>query len=195
MRPILPGLTDRERDLEALVAAAAAARARYLCANVVFLMPSAQKKFFPFLEEKFPRLLKQYRKWYARRAYAPEAYRKEISARMHRLRAKYGYDQPLLQQYTTYMSNLVRGDLGVSTRHQDFRVGEVIWPKIKVSSKLGAIALFLTFFLGIPIGELWDLEALASDCAGDGVYEFMLTSAPLNIPGGVGSPPNALAIK
>ena len=88
--PILPGLTDRERDLEALVAAAAAARARYLCANVVFLMPSAQKKFFPFLEEKFPRLLKQYRKWYARRAYAPEAYRKEISARMHRLRAKYG---------------------------------------------------------------------------------------------------------
>ncbi len=69
-----------------------------------------------------------------------------------RLRAKYGYDQPLLQQYTTYMSNLVRGDLGVSTRHQDFRVGEVIWPKIKVSSKLGAIALLLTFFLGIPIG-------------------------------------------
>ena len=88
--PILPGLTDRESDLEALVAAAAQARARYLCANVVFLMPSAQKKFFPFLEEKFPRLVKQYRKWYGRRAYAPEAYRKEISARMRRLRAKYG---------------------------------------------------------------------------------------------------------
>jgi len=88
--PILPGLTDRARDLEALVAAAAQARACYLCANVVFLMPSAQKKFFPFLEEKFPRLLKQYRKWYARRAYAPEAYRKEISARMSRLRARYG---------------------------------------------------------------------------------------------------------
>lgn len=69
-----------------------------------------------------------------------------------RLRAKYGYDQPLLQQYVTYMSNLARGDLGVSTRHQDFRVSEVIWPKIKVSSQLGAIALFLTFFLGIPIG-------------------------------------------
>jgi len=88
--PILPGITDGERDLEALVAAAAAARARYLCSNVVFLMPSAQKKFFPFLEEKFPRLVKQYRKWYGRRAYAPESYRKEISARMHRLRAKYG---------------------------------------------------------------------------------------------------------
>jgi kynurenine formamidase len=49
--------------------------------------------------------------------------------------------------------------------------------------------------LGMNIGEFWYLEELAADCAADGVYEFMLTSAPLNIPGGVGSPPNALAIK
>jgi hypothetical protein len=49
--------------------------------------------------------------------------------------------------------------------------------------------------LGIPIGELWYLEGLASDCAADGVYDFMFTSAPLNILGGVGSPPNAIAIK
>lgn len=49
--------------------------------------------------------------------------------------------------------------------------------------------------MGIPIGELWYLEELAADCAEDGVYEFLLTSAPLHMPGGVGSPPNALAIK
>ena len=49
--------------------------------------------------------------------------------------------------------------------------------------------------LGMPIGELWDLDALAADCAEDGVYEFLLTSAPLNVPGGVGSPPNAMALK
>ncbi len=49
--------------------------------------------------------------------------------------------------------------------------------------------------LGMLMGELWYLDELASDCAGDGVYEFMFTSAPLNVPGGVGSPPNALAIK
>ncbi len=48
---------------------------------------------------------------------------------------------------------------------------------------------------GMPIGEMWWLEDLAADCATDGVYEFLLTSAPLNVPGGVGSPPNALAIK
>jgi len=85
--PVLPGITDKPGDLEALVGAAAAAGARWLCHNVVFLMPSSQKKFFPFLREKFPRLEKQYRKWYARSRYAPEEYRKKISALMNRLRA------------------------------------------------------------------------------------------------------------
>ena len=50
-------------------------------------------------------------------------------------------------------------------------------------------------FFGMPIGEMWNLDPLAEDCARDGRYEFFFTSAPLNIPGGVGSPPNALAIK
>ena len=48
---------------------------------------------------------------------------------------------------------------------------------------------------GMAIGELWDLEELSQDCAADGVYEFMLVSAPLNVPGAVGSPANAYAIK
>jgi kynurenine formamidase len=50
-------------------------------------------------------------------------------------------------------------------------------------------------FFGMPIGEMWNLEQLADDCAADGRYSFFLTSAPLNVPGGVGSPPNAIAIK
>jgi kynurenine formamidase len=49
--------------------------------------------------------------------------------------------------------------------------------------------------LGIPLGEFFDLDALAEDCANDGVYEFMFTSKPLGIRGGLGSPPNAMAIK
>jgi kynurenine formamidase len=48
--------------------------------------------------------------------------------------------------------------------------------------------------LGIPLGELWDLKALSEACWVSGQYSFLLTSAPLNIPGAVGSPPNALAI-
>lgn len=49
--------------------------------------------------------------------------------------------------------------------------------------------------MGLPIGELWDLDALAEDCAADGVYEFCFTSAPINLHRGVATPPNALAIK
>jgi kynurenine formamidase len=53
----------------------------------------------------------------------------------------------------------------------------------------------LIALLGMAMGELWKLDELAADCAADGVYEFFLTCKPLNLPGGVGSPPNALAIK
>lgn len=49
--------------------------------------------------------------------------------------------------------------------------------------------------LGFCIGELWDLDALATDCAADGNYAFMVTVSPLNLVGGVGSPANAIAIK
>lgn len=49
--------------------------------------------------------------------------------------------------------------------------------------------------LGLPLGEMFFLDDLAADCAADGRYEFMFTSAPLNLPNGVASPPNALAIK
>jgi hypothetical protein len=48
---------------------------------------------------------------------------------------------------------------------------------------------------GVPLGEYWFLEALAADCVEDGVFEFLLTSAPLNKLGGAGSPANALALK
>jgi kynurenine formamidase len=66
------------------------------------------------------------------------------------------------------------------------------WPPLR---ERGFFHIQLITYFGMNLGELWDLDALADDCAADGVYEFMLTSAPLNIRGGVGSPPNALAIK
>lgn len=49
--------------------------------------------------------------------------------------------------------------------------------------------------LGLYIGELWNLEELSAACLADGRYEFFLTAKPLNVIGGVGSPPNAMAIK
>jgi len=49
--------------------------------------------------------------------------------------------------------------------------------------------------MGMMLGEIWDLEALGADCAEDGVYEFLLSAAPLEVTGAVGSPVNPLAIK
>jgi len=49
--------------------------------------------------------------------------------------------------------------------------------------------------IGLLIGEMWALEVLAADCAADGVYEFLLTAAPLPITGAVGSPINPIAVK
>jgi len=49
--------------------------------------------------------------------------------------------------------------------------------------------------MGLLVGEIFDLEALAEDCERDGTYEFFFTSPPLPFTGAVGSPINPLAIK
>jgi len=88
--PVLPGITDREEDLDAIASAARDAGAQWFAASVLFLMPSSQKQFLPFLDRQFPKLARRYREWYSREAYAPEEYRREISARVAALRKKYG---------------------------------------------------------------------------------------------------------
>ena len=49
--------------------------------------------------------------------------------------------------------------------------------------------------IGLFIGELWDLDALAADCAADGVYEFFLSAEPLPVTGAVGAPVAPVAVK
>ncbi len=59
----------------------------------------------------------------------------------------------------------------------------------------GALHYRTLCLLGLPIGEQFNLEELAADCAADKRYEFMLVSVPMNLEGGIASPPNAVAIK
>jgi DNA repair photolyase len=87
--PVLPGITDREEDLDALARGARDAGAQWFSASALFLMPSAQKQFLPFLDEKFPKLARRYREWFSHATYAPETYRRELSARISALRKKY----------------------------------------------------------------------------------------------------------
>lgn len=59
----------------------------------------------------------------------------------------------------------------------------------------GALHYRTLSMIGLPLGELFILAPLADDCARDGRYDFMVVSAPLNVEGGIASPPNAVAIK
>lgn len=49
--------------------------------------------------------------------------------------------------------------------------------------------------IGLFLGEMWDLDALAHDCATDGTYECWLTAAPIPVTGAVGAPVNPIAVK
>lgn len=90
--PIVPGITDGEEALDSLAHAARDAGALWFAGRVLFLMPSALKQFIPFVEAKFPKLARRYKDWYVSHGNAPEAYRREISERVERLRKKYGFD-------------------------------------------------------------------------------------------------------
>jgi hypothetical protein len=48
--------------------------------------------------------------------------------------------------------------------------------------------------LGMPLGELWDLDQLAQECRALGRHTVCVATVPLNLPGGVASPANAVAI-
>jgi len=89
--PLIPGITDRDGELEEVAGAAREAGAQWFFSGVLFLMPSSAKEFLPFVREKFPRLAKQYEQWYARNGYAPEEYRRKASERVARIREKYGF--------------------------------------------------------------------------------------------------------
>jgi DNA repair photolyase len=88
--PVLPGITDSPRDLEALVRATAQAGGKYVSANPLFLKPCSAAVFLPFLEKEFPQLVESYQKRFKDRAFLPESYRKPLSQLMKRLRQKYG---------------------------------------------------------------------------------------------------------
>jgi DNA repair photolyase len=88
--PVLPGITDSPKSLDAVVKAAAEAKAQWIFANPLFLKPCSEKVFMPFLAEKFPELLKSYQERYANNAYLPAAYRKQISTLVRKLKAKHG---------------------------------------------------------------------------------------------------------
>lgn len=88
---------------------------------------------------------------------AGDAVRQMGPERIAELRSAYGLDEPLLSQYFSYLSNLVRGDLGTSFRYSGGRLvlevlaDRLMWTAFLVVSAL-TIATLIGGFLGARAG-------------------------------------------
>lgn len=67
--------------------------------------------------------------------------------------ARYGFDQPVWQQYLTYVGNIVRGDFGASIQTGE-PVVTTFLQRFPATVELSAAALLLAVVLGIPLGYL-----------------------------------------
>lgn len=104
--PVIPGITDSPKDLEALISAAAASGADYVFANPLFLKPCSAAIFLPFLEQNFPHLVENYRQRYQDRGFLPAAYGKRLSELVHRLREKYKLTRADRRQRSAFATKL-----------------------------------------------------------------------------------------
>ncbi|MCQ2478330.1 MAG: ABC transporter permease [Clostridia bacterium] len=78
---------------------------------------------------------------------------KSISkAAQEALASKYGLDKPIFERYVTYMTDFLKGDMGVSLRQRGRTVSEIIFSKFPVSAGLAGIAVFVALCVGIPLG-------------------------------------------
>jgi oligopeptide transport system permease protein len=75
----------------------------------------------------------------------PEAVLKNITERYH-------LNDPLWKQYTDYLANVVRGDLGPSFKYESRTVNDIIAESFPVSAELGTAAVLIAVIVGIPAG-------------------------------------------
>ena len=71
-----------------------------------------------------------------------------------RLKAAYGLDKPLWQQYTDFLGKAVHGDLGPSYTERSRSVTDIIGESFPVSLQLAAVATAIATIVGIPLGIL-----------------------------------------
>lgn len=88
LAPILPGLTDDPRGIEAVVEAAREHGASFVHDNVLYLKPGTKEWFMPLLREAYPHLAERYAAYY-RGAYAPRTYTQDVRRTVEGLRRKY----------------------------------------------------------------------------------------------------------
>ena len=78
-------------------------------------------------------------------------------ALLERLREDWGLDRPIYVQYGIFMSDLSRGDLGMSFRHR-VPVTSIYFDRLPNSLRLGLAAFVFSLVVGIPLGMLSALK-------------------------------------
>ena len=72
----------------------------------------------------------------------------------HNVMAAYGMDRPLGAQYLSYLSGVVRGDLGPSLKYKDKSVLQILRENYAVSLELGLTAMLIACVAGVGLGVL-----------------------------------------
>jgi microcin C transport system permease protein len=74
-------------------------------------------------------------------------------SQLNQLKEYYGFDKPVLESYGIWLKNILRLDLGYSTRY-----GEPVWESIRqrlpISIYYGVMTMLLTYLVCIPLG-IW----------------------------------------
>jgi oligopeptide transport system permease protein len=74
------------------------------------------------------------------------------------LEAKYGLDKSLGEQYSMYLKDLLKGDLGPSMKYKGREVQEIIGYSFPASAKLGGVAVAISLIFGILLGIIAALK-------------------------------------
>jgi len=88
--PILPGISDKPEQLDAVVRAARDAGATRLWSIVLHLQPGTREHFLRSLEHHWPEQLPRYERLFSGRTYLPPKETRPITAHVAGLRAKHG---------------------------------------------------------------------------------------------------------
>ena len=101
------------------------------------------------------------------------------------LLARYKLDGTLWQQYTDYLSDLVRGDLRLSTKYRDRSVNELIADGMPVSATLGLTAFLLATTVGVLLGSIAAVRQHTAIDTGAMLGALALISVPTFVTGPV----------
>lgn len=101
--PLMPGITDSRKSIDAVARAGAGAGACFFAAGALFLKPCSLPTVLDFVRTHFPAQLRAYEQRYSISAFVSPAYRKRVSElvdsirKEHRLGERFFFEQPALR--------------------------------------------------------------------------------------------------